>query len=380
MSKFTWQRAVVKVGSALLAPQNQLDQNQLTQSQITRHQYLHDIAKFIVASKAMGKEVIVVSSGAIALAKPNIKTGLVATISEKQAMAAIGQSKLMATWSQLFIQHDTSLLCGQMLLTIEDLANRERFVNIKNTLDELLKNNVIPIINENDTVAVDQIKVGDNDNLAAHTAIAAQADSLIIFTDVDGLYTKNPREHSDANLLSKIDNIDQSIFSLAGGAGTSVGTGGMITKLEAAHKCTTSGIQTLLLNGTNPDALKRLENGECSGTLFTQSLDKKTARQDWLAHTSTVKGSISLDKGAAKALINHGASLLAAGVVEIEGNFNAGDGILLKVDNKACAKGLVNYSSTELSRILGCKSDKIEEILGYTAGESVVHRDNVVLL
>jgi glutamate 5-kinase len=388
-----WHRAVIKVGSALVSPNGDGCSTL----------YLQAICDFIVKCKQQGKEIIVVSSGSIAAARGSIKTGLKPTIAEKQAMAAIGQMRMMANWAGLFaaphnaIQQmqysaastllsstqtasaSASFDCAQILVTVEDLADRKRFVNIKNTLEQLLANNVIPIVNENDTVAVDEIKVGDNDNLAAHTAIAAQADCLIICTDVDGLFTANPRVSPHADLIKKVRVIDSSILSLAGGAGSLVGTGGMITKLQAAQKCMQSGITTLLVNGTKASSFGALAKGECSGTIFLPAGNRQRAKQDWLAHTSKVKGRLFIDAGAVKALTTTGASLLAAGVVTIEGTFSAGESVMIMSATIPCGKGLVNYSSTELKRILGCKSTQIETILGYSAGEAVIHRNNLVL-
>lgn len=364
----SWQRAVIKVGSALVSP----DGNGCST------QYLAAISDFILGCKAQGKDIILVSSGSIAAARGSIKTGHRPTIAEKQAMAAIGQTRMMANWAAMFA--DGGYDCAQILLTVDDIADRRRFVNIKNTLEQLLANQVIPIVNENDTVAVEEIKVGDNDNLAAHTAIAVQADCLIICTDVDGLFTANPRTSPTASLITEVNSIDDDTMALAGGAGSAVGTGGMITKLQAAQKCTLSGIQTLLVNGTKTSSFEALAMNLCSGTWFAPSNKPKRARQDWLTHTSKVKGSLFIDKGAENALSRTGASLLAAGVIGVEGIFNAGESIEIVQGTRTCGKGLVNYSSTEVKRILGCKSHQIETILGYSASEAVVHRDNLVLV
>jgi glutamate 5-kinase len=376
-SKLNWQRAVIKVGSALVSPLAETLAKGSAPANSCSTKYLTAISNFILQCKHQGKDIIIVSSGSIAAARGSIKTGLKPTIAEKQAMAAIGQTKMMANWASLFSPAHQET--AQILLTVEDLADRKRFVNIKNTLEQLLANNVIPIVNENDTVAVEEIKVGDNDNLAAHTAIAVQADCLIICTDVNGLYTANPRTSPNAQLLKEINKIDASIMALAGGAGSSVGTGGMITKLQAAQKCTQSGIQTLLVNGTKPASFEALAQGVCTGTIFTPSITRQRSRRDWLTHTSKVRGKLFIDQGAANALENKGASLLAAGVVSIEGTFNAGDSVEIIENNMLRGKGLVNYPNTELSRILGCKSHQIETILGYSASEAVVHRDNLVL-
>jgi glutamate 5-kinase len=386
----TWQRAVIKVGSALVCP----DGNGCS------GQYLQAVSEFIITCKAQGKDVIIVSSGSIAAARSSIKTGLKPSIAEKQAMAAIGQMRMMANWTQLFTSSSASgsavssnevvlpengkgqslsVNCAQILVTLADLADRKRFVNIKNTLEQLLANNAIPIVNENDTVAVDEIKVGDNDNLAAHTAIAVQADCLIICTDVDGLFDADPRKALHAKLIKEVAVIDEGVMALAGGAGSSLGTGGMITKLQAAQKCTRSGIETLLLNGTKSSSFDMLANGDCSGTIFRAVGDKQRARQDWLSHTSKTKGKVFVDAGALSALQTRGASLLAAGILRVEGKFNAGDNIEIVHANVSCGKGLANYSDSELKRIVGCKSAKIKEILGNVDNETVVHRDNLVL-
>jgi glutamate 5-kinase len=406
MTQFNWQRAVIKVGSALVAPivdaHPSADKDALLASgqRDDPHMYLRAISDFIAQSMAQGKEVILVSSGSIALARAQIKTGLQATIAEKQAMAALGQTKMMAGWAVLFKQAEVkpdaggpnsgelassvyvsnkNIDCAQILLTVDDLADRKRFVNIKNTIEQLLINGALPIVNENDTVAVEEIKVGDNDNLAAHTAIATQADCLIICTDVDGLYTANPRTDTSATLLSKIDNITPAVMALAGGAGTAIGTGGMVTKLQAAQKCTQSGIQTLLVNGTKASTFEQLKKGNCPGSWFAPALVRQRSRQDWLAHTSKVKGQMFVDAGANKALHASGASLLAVGVTHIQGSFSAGDSVEVVHNDQVVGKGLVNYASTELSRILGSNSNKISDILGYSAGEAVIHRDNLVL-
>ena len=390
MTKFNWQRAVIKVGSALVAPQSpfvnpsmvgtnkELNAAQLCRSQNT---HLQAIAEFIAHSMAQGKEVILVSSGSIALARSQIKTGLRASIAEKQAMAALGQTKMMTNWASLLqsLNPSNPINCAQVLLTVDDLADRKRFVNIKNTLEQLIINGALPIVNENDTVAVEEIKVGDNDNLAAHTAIAAQADCLIICTDVDGLFTANPRIDNNATLLTEVNNIDSSIIALAGGAGSSVGTGGMITKLQAAQKCTQSGIQTLLVNGTKPHSFTALAKGVCTGTYFAPINGSQRSRQDWLTHTSKVKGQLTIDNGANKALHVSGASLLAVGVTGVQGKFVAGDSVEVMHQHKVVAKGLVNYASTELTRIKGCNSKKIIALLGYSAGDVAIHRNNLVL-
>jgi glutamate 5-kinase len=365
MTPFSWQRAVIKIGSALISPNGNG----------CSAEYLLSIAKFITASRQQGKEVIIVSSGSVAAGRGSIKTGLQATIAEKQAMAAIGQTQMMANWARFF-----DFPCAQILLTLDDLHDRRRYVNVKNTLRELLANNALPIVNENDTVAVDEIKVGDNDNLAAHTALVAQADTLIICTDVDGLFDADPRKNADAKLIASVDGITPEIRALAGGAGSSVGTGGMITKLQAAQKCEESGVQTLLVNGKKAAVFDALAQGKCPGTLFQASVRKHSARHQWLSHTVKSKGTVSLDSGAFTALTENGASLLAVGITEVNGKFKSNDAIDIVFEGSIIAKGISLYSHTELSSIKGLKSNRIESVLGFSHGEEVIHRDDLVLL
>ncbi|GBL06277.1 glutamate 5-kinase [Glaciecola sp. KUL10] len=365
MNAFTWQRAVLKIGSALISPKGVG----------CSAEYLLPIAKFISESRYQGKEVILVSSGSVAAGKSEIKTGHRPTISEKQAMAAIGQTKMMANWARFF-----DFPCAQLLLTVEDLNDRRRYVNFKNTLSALLENGALPIINENDTIAVDEIKVGDNDNLAAHVALVTQADTLIICTDVDGLYTANPNTDKNAELISKVDKIDKRILGLAGDATSAVGTGGMITKLQAAQKCVKSGVQTILVNGTKMSAFEALTENMCQGTLFTADKHSSSARQQWLTHTIKAKGSIEVDQGAYNAVVKKGASLLAAGITQVKGNFKNNDAVDIEFNGQAIAKGLCAYSASELKQIAGCASQDIERKLGFHYGEEVIHRDNLVTI
>lgn len=365
MLNFGWKRAVIKVGSSLIAPTN----NQCST------EYLAAIAQFIIHSRKNGKEVILVSSGSVAAGKGKIAYKHKPSIAEKQAMAAIGQMHMMANWTGLF-----DFDCAQILLTADDLHNRTRYVNIKNTIRELLKNNALPIVNENDTVAVNELKVGDNDNLAAYTALVAEADTLIICSDIDGLYDTDPRKNANATLISEVQKIDQSIHALAGGAGSNVGTGGMQTKIQAAEKCANAGIQTLIVNGRDKNVFLNLANGEVPGTLFHPNKSLDSARDTWLRHTLKAKGFIDIDQGAHFALQENGASLLPSGVVNIEGKFVSGEAVHIRFEDQIIAKGLVLYSAADLLAIKGLNSSKIEVKLGYSLGEAVVHRDDLVLL
>ncbi|GAC31203.1 glutamate 5-kinase [Paraglaciecola polaris] len=365
MSQFAWQRAVIKVGSALIAP----DGNACSS------QFLLPIAQFICASRAQGKEVILVSSGSVAAGRSKIAYKHFPSIAEKQAMAAVGQTQMMANWAQLF-----DFDCAQILLTSDDLHNRTRYVNIKNTLRELLRNHALPIVNENDTVVINELKVGDNDNLAAYTALVAQADTLIICSDIDGLYDADPRKNPHARFIPKVHEINQQIHDLAGGAGTSVGTGGMRTKIQAAEKCAKSGIQTLIVNGRNADVFAQLSQGKQPGTLFVPSKNRDGARTQWLRHTLRSKGTLVIDVGARQALMHKGASLLPSGITSVLGSFKPGEAVDIRCKDQIIAKGLSLYSNSELVKIKGQQSDKIDTLLGYSSGEVVIHRDDMVLL
>jgi len=365
MTTIGWKRAVIKVGSSLIAPAN--DQCSV--------EFLAHIAKFISDSRKQGKEVILVSSGSVAAGKGKIAFKHRPSIAEKQAMAAIGQTQMMANWAGLF-----DFDCAQILLTSDDLHNRTRYVNIKNTLRELLKNHALPIVNENDTVAINELKVGDNDNLAAYTALVAEADTLIICSDINGLYDADPRSNTTAKLIPEVSVIDESIYQLAGGAGSDMGTGGMLTKIQAAQKCVDSGIQTLIVNGRDPSAFEELASGRSPGTLFKPNKSLDNARDNWLRHTLKIKGKIGIDQGAQQALLEKGASLLPSGITEISGQFLSGEAVNITYKNKAIAKGIVLYSATDLIAIKGLNSQKIEATLGYSLGEVAIHRDDLVLL
>ncbi|WP_339724162.1 glutamate 5-kinase [uncultured Paraglaciecola sp.] len=365
MFKVNWKRAVIKVGSSLIAPNN----NQCSQ------EYLRPIAQFISDSRKQGKEVILVSSGSVAAGKGKIAFKHHPSIVEKQAMAAIGQTQMMANWASLF-----DFDCAQILLTSDDLHNRTRYVNIKNTLRELLKNNALPIVNENDTVAINELKVGDNDNLAAYTALVAEADTLIICSDIKGLYDADPRKNPAAQLIPEVSVIDDRIYLLAGGAGSDVGTGGMKTKIQAAQKCVDSGIQTLIVNGRDPSVFTDLAMGHSPGTLFKPNKTLDNARDNWLRHTLKTKGSIEIDLGAKQALLEKGASLLPSGIIKVSGQFMSGEAVNVSYKNTPIAKGIVLYSGSDLTAIKGLNSQKIEATLGYTFGGVAIHRDDLVLL
>lgn len=364
MNPFSWQRAVIKVGSALVAPSG---------SQCSA-QYLLPLARFVSASREQGKEVIIVSSGSVAAGRDAVPVNHTATIAEKQAMAAIGQTQMMANWARFF-----DVPCAQVLLTAGDFADRTRYVNIQNTLRELLKHNAIPIVNENDTVATAELKVGDNDNLAAYTALVAQADTLIMCSDIDGLFDVDPRKDSNATLISKVTQIDQSVYAKAGGAGSALGTGGMRTKIQAADKCAQSGIQSLIVNGRKGDVFDVLLSGQCPGTLFTPAVTPQKARAQWLKHTLISSGKLWIDSGAKSALIDRKASLLATGILKVSGHFDVGDCVDVICDDNALGKGLVLYNSDDLNKIKGLQSQQIMSAIGYSSAKAAIHRDDLVI-
>ncbi|MFZ8199717.1 glutamate 5-kinase [Alteromonas portus] len=364
MNRFNWQRAVIKVGSALIAPEG----NECS------GRYLLSLARFITASRDAGKEIILVSSGSVAAGRSKVKIRHNASIAEKQAMAAIGQNLMMANWQRFF-----DFPCAQVLLTADDLRDRTRYVNIKNTLREILNHNALPIVNENDTVAVNELKVGDNDNLGAYTALVAQADTLIICSDIDGLFTADPRKDVNAALIPQVDKIDSTIYGLAGGAGTALGTGGMRTKIEAADKCTSSGIQTLIVNGRKGETFDALLEGSVPGTLFTASSTPANARRLWLTHTLKTAGRIEVDNGAKEALVRKGASLLPSGIVDVVGLFEQGDAVEVVCQGEVIAKGLCLYNAKDLTLIKGKKSKEIASVLGYETTDVAIHRDDMAL-
>jgi glutamate 5-kinase len=361
-------RAVIKVGSALISPE----------SSGCSGKYLLAISSFITECRQAGKEIIIVSSGSVAAGRQLIQHGSrIPSIPTKQAMASVGQMQMMANWQRFF-----DVPCSQLLITHADLKNRERYINIKNTLRILLANGIIPIVNENDTVATDELKVGDNDNLAALVALVSEADSLFIFSDIDGLYDCDPRENPDAKLIPEVPKITDEIYAMAGVTNNPIATGGMKTKIQAAEKATENGINTYIINGQNNDVFDSLLSEINPGTHFKASLAVVKARKHWLKHTLKSHGQVSLDLGAVNALVNRGASLLPSGIINVKGSFVAGDSINIVDDKskKIIAKGICQYSRRDLLRIKGIKSSKIMSVLGYCPSKVIIHRDDMVVL
>jgi glutamate 5-kinase len=363
-------RVVIKIGSSLVASR----ESGLSAERIER------LASEIADVRAQGREVLVVSSGAVVSGIK--KLGLreyPKSLPVKQAAAAVGQSHLMWAYEKAF--EPLSLRVAQVLLTHEELADRRRFLNARHTLTTLIKFGVIPIINENDTVAVEEIRVGDNDTLAAQVAHLVDADLLVILSDVDGLFTVDPRKDPTAMLIPLIQDITADIEQRAGVSASFEGTGGMATKIRAAKKVGEYGVSTLILNGTHPRLLPDVFSGKQGGSLFLARERRLTSRKHWIAFTLRARGQVRLDQGAVEALVQKGKSLLASGILDSTGLFDAGDAITcIGPDGQECAKGLVNFSSEILARIKGLKTVEIQKRPGLQEYEEVIHRDNLVIL
>lgn len=331
--------------------------------------------------RRQGHDVILVSSGAVGVGCARLGlTERPRTMAMKQAVAAVGQGRLMRIYDDLFTSLQQPI--AQVLLTRSDLVQRSRYVNAYRTFRQLLKLGVIPIVNENDTLAVDELKFGDNDTLSAMVASLVEADWLFLLTDVDRLYSADPRAHPDAQPIELVDKID-SLAALnidVGDRGTSWGTGGMVTKIAAARIATTAGIRTVITEGRSPQNIEKILQGAAIGTQFAPQPQPVNARKRWIAHGLVPAGKLYLDQGAVKAIRQAGRSLLAAGIAEVEGEFQRQDAVqLCDQTGQEIARGIVNYSSLELQKIRGYHSDQIPSILGYSGEETVVHRDNLVL-
>ena len=344
MSQPNWKRVVIKVGSALISPNKQ---------GCSSH-YLLSIAQFIVRCRANGTQVVLVSSGSVAAGAHLFPDHEKSNIAVKKAMAAAGQTEMIATWDRLF-----DFPSAQMLLTHADLRDRERYVSIRETIFSLLEHNVLPIVNENDTVTTDKLKVGDNDNLSAMVAAAADADALIICSDIDGLYNKNPHDHDDAELLKKVDTIDASIYAMAGGAAEGgVGTGGMRTKIEAAEKAVSHGIDTYIINGFTELSFNMLLAGKNPGTHFSPYDKPMLENVHWMRHTSNAQGEVIVEGDFDASLENHSEQLTSSEIVDVKGEFSVGDTILVrKADGTKLVKAKSNYSSCLLNFIANQEND-----------------------
>ena len=362
------QTIVVKIGSAILVDH---------QTQALREDWLTALASDLAALK--GKRIILVSSGAIALGRQRLKLfGASLTLPQKQACAAAGQSSLTRAYDDAFGQHGVTT--AQALLTLNDTENRRRWLNARSTLDTLLEFGAVPIINENDTVATDEIRYGDNDRLAARTAQMVGADLLILLSDIDGLYTADPRTDKSAKHIPLIEELSDDIMAMGGApnAAAGVGTGGMATKLAAAQIATQAGCDMIICDGRSVGALAALGAG-AKHSRFKAKSNPRKARAQWIGGTLKPNGALDIDAGALKALKN-GSSLLPAGVTQVSGQFEKGDAVTVIANGVEVARGLVAYDLREADRIKGLKSGEISTVLGYENGAAIIHRDNLVML
>src|SRR5690625_1958582 len=362
-------RLVIKVGSSLVTNQGKgLD-----------HQAVEQWASQIAQLHQQHKEIVLVSSGAIAEGITRLGwTRRPTVMNELQAAAAVGQMGLVQAYEVAFRRH--GIRTAQILLTHEDWADRRRYLNARSTLFTLLALGVVPIVNENDTVVTDEIALGDNDTLGALVTNLIEAETLIILTDQQGLYDADPRRNPEAQLIRQAKAGDPKLEAMAGGAGSTIGTGGMLTKVLAAKRAANSGGHTVIASGNTPDILVRLAAGEAIGTELQASLPIRSARQRWLVDHLRVRGRLTLDAGAIKALTEGHKSLLAIGVIDVEGNFERGD-VVACVDQHGVeyGRGLINYSSTDTRRIMGLPSNRIAEVLGSMSAPELMHRDNMVV-
>ena len=361
-------RIVVKIGSGVLSEENGLNLKAI-----------RSISEQVCRLIDKGLEVVVVSSGA--MASGTKKVGLSKRpdeIPKQQAVAAVGQAGLIMEYEKAFARYNKKV--AQILLTSDDLSNRKRYLNARNTIYTLLSWQVVPIINENDTVVVEEIKFGDNDNLAAMIALLMDVDILINLTDIDGLYNKDPRKNRDAELIPLVSAIKKSIEKFASDIPGALGTGGMLSKIKAAKKVTAAGIPMVIANGEREDILTMLFSGKEHGTFFVPKKEKLASRKCWIAFSLKPKGIIIIDDGAAAAILKRGKSLLPSGIVGVEGDFSVGAPVKFKKrDNKILGTGLVNYSAADIRKIMGLKSNQIKNRLGQKPYDEVIHRDNLVI-
>jgi len=368
-------RLVVKLGTTLLTSgKDHLDLSVMA-----------SLVEQLVALHSRGREVILVSSGAVAAGREKLRRRGVAGQSStafKQVLASIGQSHLMSTYDTLFSRHDITI--AQALLTRDCLTDRAGYLNARNTLLSLCEMGVICIVNENDVVAVEELgehRFGDNDTLSAMVANLVDADLLVILTDTGGLYTADPRLHPEAELMPRIEAIDEGIEAIAGGTLNSQGIGGMATKVEAAKVATCSGIDVVIANGREHNILLRVDDGEATGTRFVAAANRMESRKRWMASGLACQGRIVVDAGAQRAVGGGAGSLLPAGIVEVQGSFDRGDIVdIVGARGRRVASGIANYSARDIESIKGHHSDRISEILGYSYGDEVVHRNNMVVL
>ncbi len=361
-------RIVVKLGSNVITADDGLNLH-----------VIETISNQISVLMSRGIEVILVSSGAMAAGMR--KMGMARRpdeIPQRQAISAIGQSGVMNAYEKCFSKHGIKI--AQILLTGDDLTNRKRYLNSRNTLRTLIDWKIVPIINENDTIMVEEIKLGDNDNLAAMITLLMDADFLFILTDIDGLYDKDPRKFADAKLISEVRQIKKDIKDYASSIPGTLGTGGMLSKIHAAQKVASAGIPMIVARGNTEDVLLKLFDGQALGTYFVPKEGKMASRKCWIAHTLAPKGIIIIDDGAVRAVRQNGKSLLPIGVIAVEGDFEEGAAVDFRTsDNEVIGIGLVNYRSSDINLIKGLKTSQIKSCLGGKHYDEIIHRDNLVL-
>ena len=365
----TARRVIIKIGSALLVDQ---------ETGTVNRRWLAALADDVAQFRARSQEVVIVSSGAIAVGRRHLGLGTgQLRLEESQAAAATGMVRLAHAYQEVLAKYDLTL--AQVLVTLDDSENRRRYINARNTLETLLKLGAVPLINENDTVATDEIRFGDNDRLASRVAVMVSADALVLLSHVDGLYDKDPTENDDANHIAEIQGeITAAVQDMAGTSMSYDGSGGMLTKLEAARIAMAAGTRMAIADGTELNPLKRMEEGALC-TWFLPDANPKTARKRWIATALKPAGTIVVDNGALGAL-NDGKSLLPAGVTGIHGRFDRGDAVVVTAqDGREIARGITAYSANDARRIMGNKTSEIEGILGYRGRDEMVHRDDLVL-
>ncbi|MDQ7783599.1 MAG: glutamate 5-kinase [Desulfomonilaceae bacterium] len=362
-------RIVLKLGSSVVTTEDGLD-----------YKIIGGLVDDVSRYKKLGKEFIIVSSGAVAAGVRHMKLKEGArTIPQKQAAASVGQSRLMAVYEEAFGLH--GIRVAQMLLTKDDLSHRRRHLNARNTLTTLLSWGVVPIVNENDTVMVEEIKLGDNDNLSALVAALADADLLITLTDMEGFMDCDPRSNSDACLIPLVEDITPDVRRLAGANSSGPGRGGMASKLEAASKVRLFGIPMIIAKGKSPHIIPRIMEADLCGTLVLPSKERMSSRKHWIRYNLEPEGELEIDGGAARALCSSGKSLLPIGVIGVQGHFEHGAAVTVRdSDGNKLAIGLINYSSEEMLRIMGHQTAEIDWILGYHRNDEAIHVDNLVLL
>lgn len=362
-------RIVIKIGSAVLTNDNGINTS-----------FVADLAREISLLRQQGKEIIVVSSGAVAAGRKKIKMNEASlSMKEKQALAAIGQSSLMRTYEEAFNFYE--LRAAQVLLTHDDLSHRDRYLNVRNTILTLLEFNVTPIVNENDTVSVEELRFGDNDNLAALLTNLLEADLFICLTDVDALYDKNPQQDKTARPLHLIPEINDEIVAMAGNSNSLFGTGGMQSKIKAAKIVHDGGGSSIIGPGRTDRVLQKLLNGDSFGTFFLPCKERMKSRKQWIAHVLKPKGTIVLDDGACQALAERGKSLLPSGIKTVEGSFGRGDAVeLVNSEKIRIGVGLVNYKKDDVEKVKGLHSEEMESQLECFDSVEIIHRDNMVIV